>query len=102
MVVSIQPWSEIGPVGFTAALLVPGAGASFDQFDLGLTRRFGHWTPDRDIFLPQEAVAIDFYRVHLTDHTEVERLDVFVSHDSAGNGRHGFFPALPVKFFTAF
>jgi hypothetical protein len=33
----IQPWPEIGPVGFTAALFVPGLGASFDQFDFGLT-----------------------------------------------------------------
>jgi diadenosine tetraphosphatase ApaH/serine/threonine PP2A family protein phosphatase len=100
--VSIQPCPEIGPVGFAAALLVPGPGALFDQFDFGLALRFWNRTPDGDFFLSQEAVVIDFHRVHLAGAAEIERLDVFISHDSAGNGRHGSFPPLSVKFLTAF
>ncbi len=34
---SIQPWPEIGPVGFTATFLVPGLGALFNQCDFGVT-----------------------------------------------------------------
>jgi hypothetical protein len=43
----------------------------------------------------------DLHGLYLTAVAEIERLDVFVSHDSAGNGSHGSFSALPVKFLSA-
>jgi hypothetical protein len=88
-------------VGLTAALLVPGLGTLFDQFDFGFPFRFGQWPPGGNFFLAQEAVMNDLHGVHLTAVTEIERLDVFIAHDSAGNGRHGYFSALRVKILSA-
>ena len=85
-----------------ATLFVPGLVALFDQVDQDIPLGFRHRTSNRDLLLAQEAVVIDLHRVDLTLGAEIVRLDIFVSHDAAGDGGNRTVPGLPVKDSSAF
>jgi hypothetical protein len=88
-------------VCLAATLFVPGLGALSDQFDLRIPFCLWYRTPYQDFILSQEPVMIDLHRVDPALAAEIVRLGVFVSHDAAGEGRHGSFPGLSVKVSSA-
>jgi hypothetical protein len=84
-------------VRLAAALLVPWLGASLDQFNFFIPLRLWHGTPFRDFGLSEEPVMIDLHRVDTALTAKIERLDVFISHDAAGDRRYTSVPGLRVK-----
>ena len=85
---SVKRPPEIGLVRRASALFVPRLGALPDQFDLGIAFGFGQRTLDGDVLLAEKSIMIDLYGVNPAWRAEEIRLNVFVSHDAAGNGRH--------------
>ncbi len=74
-----------------AAIFVPGLGAFFDQFDPCISFRFQHRALGRNIILSQEPIMIDLDRVDLASAAEIVRIDVFISHDTTGDGSQPLF-----------
>jgi hypothetical protein len=85
---SVKRSPKIGQVRRASTLLVPGLGALPDQCDLGIAFGFGHRTMHGDALLAEKSVMIDLYGVNPAFLAEEIRLNIFVSHDAAGNGRH--------------
>jgi hypothetical protein len=83
---SVETLPEIRLVRVAAAFLVPGLVALFDQGDCGIAIGTRHCPPDGNFLLSQEPVMTDFDGIDPAVFTKKIRFNVFVAHNTAGDG----------------